>query len=103
MWIDLRPYMNPTPFTVHLHAPLDRAFRLFRQHGLRHLVVINDCHDVVGIISRADLLPDVLETRLKQRTVRRMEHASDWWEQLRSMLGIQPAPAGAAESEHQRA
>ncbi len=61
MFVDLRPYMNATPFTVHVHAPLDRAYRLFRGHGLRHLVVVNDSGDAVGIITRSDLLPAVLE------------------------------------------
>ena len=60
-YVDLRPYMNPTPFTINALAPLNRAFKLFRHQGLRHLVVINDAHDVVGVISRSDLIHSHLE------------------------------------------
>jgi CBS domain-containing protein len=60
-YVDLRPYMNPTPFTINALAPLNRAFKLFRHQGLRHLVVINDAHDVVGVISRSDLVHSHLE------------------------------------------
>lgn len=61
MYIDLRPYFSPTPHTIHVHAPVARAFELFRFLGLRHLLVVNDCHDVVGIITRHDLVDDHLE------------------------------------------
>jgi len=54
-FVDLRPYMNPTPYTVHACAPVARAFALVRGLGLRHVAVVNDCHDVVGIITRANL------------------------------------------------
>lgn len=63
-WVDLRPYLNAAPFTVREHAPLDRAFRLFRQQGLRHLVVLGAGGDVAGVITRAGLVDDALEARL---------------------------------------
>lgn len=53
--IDLRPYMNPSPYTVQHVASLPRVFRLFRALGLRHLTVIDDCNEVVGIVTRKDL------------------------------------------------
>jgi CBS domain-containing protein len=53
--LDLRPFLNATPFTVHVHAPLARVYRLFRGLGLRHLVCVDDAHDVVGIITRSSL------------------------------------------------
>ncbi|RYE95912.1 MAG: hypothetical protein EOO41_05180, partial [Methanobacteriota archaeon] len=40
MYMDMRPYMNSTPYTVHMHAPAQRAFDLFRQLALRHLLVV---------------------------------------------------------------
>jgi chloride channel 7 len=68
LWLDLRPYMNPTPFTVHARAPLLRAYRLFRSLGLRHLVVVNDCHDVVGILTRKDLIDSNLRACLQRKS-----------------------------------
>ncbi|XP_059485794.1 H(+)/Cl(-) exchange transporter 7 [Neocloeon triangulifer] len=53
--IDLRPFMNPAPYTVPLAASLPRVFKLFRGLGLRHLPVMNDKFEVVGIVTRKDL------------------------------------------------
>jgi CBS domain-containing protein len=55
MYVDLRPYMDPTPLTVHVHTPLQRAYHLFKDMGLRHLLVVNNSHDVVGVVSRNNL------------------------------------------------
>lgn len=51
LWMELTPYMNPTPHTILEQSPVPRAFRLFRSLGLRHLVVVNRnygmyCHEV---------------------------------------------------------
>ena len=56
-WVDLRPYMDASPVTVHAAAPLERVHRLFTAMGLRHLLVVNDAHDCVGVITRHDLAP----------------------------------------------
>ncbi|XP_077980115.1 H(+)/Cl(-) exchange transporter 7-like [Glandiceps talaboti] len=53
--IDLRPFMNPNPYTVSQNASLPRIFRLFRGLGLRHLVVVDDHNQVVGMVTRKDL------------------------------------------------
>lgn len=53
--IDLRPFMNPSPYTLQHSATLPRAFRLFRALGLRHLPVVNDTNEVIGIITRKDV------------------------------------------------
>ncbi|XP_026472921.1 H(+)/Cl(-) exchange transporter 7 isoform X2 [Ctenocephalides felis] len=53
--IDLIPYMNPSPYTVHTTASLPRMFTLFRALGLRHLLIINDLNEVVGVVTRKDL------------------------------------------------
>ncbi|XP_017885005.1 H(+)/Cl(-) exchange transporter 7 [Ceratina calcarata] len=53
--IDLRPFMNPSPYTVQHSATLPRTFRLFRALGLRHLLVVNDTNEVIGIITRKDV------------------------------------------------
>jgi len=30
MYIDLRPYLNPTPVTAHVHTPLETAYGIFK-------------------------------------------------------------------------
>lgn len=71
-WVDLRPYMNPTPYLVFekrygvnngiiflffsnllpcvslSSSSLSRIFRLFRTMGLRHLPIVNS-HNQVGV------------------------------------------------------
>ncbi|TYZ57389.1 hypothetical protein PybrP1_008345, partial [[Pythium] brassicae (nom. inval.)] len=61
LWMDLTPYMNPTPHTT----PVPRAFRLFRSLGLRHLIVLNRRNEVRGIITRKDLTPSHLKACLE--------------------------------------
>ncbi|XP_014260411.1 H(+)/Cl(-) exchange transporter 7 [Cimex lectularius] len=53
--IDLTPYMNPSPYTVQHVASLPRMFRLFRALGLRHLIVVNETNEVIGMVTRKDL------------------------------------------------
>jgi hypothetical protein len=59
--LDLRPYVHTFAHTVHARAPVSRAFLLFRTLGLRHLPVVTDTHDVVGIIMRRELTADALK------------------------------------------
>jgi len=53
--MDLRPIMNNTPHTVLHSTPLPQMFLQFRALGLRHLLVVNDEGELVGIVSRKDL------------------------------------------------
>ncbi|KAI7690585.1 H(+)/Cl(-) exchange transporter 7 [Sarcoptes scabiei] len=55
MTMDLRPVMNPSTYTISHAASLNRIFRLFRALGLRHIVVLNDYNEVIGIVTRKDL------------------------------------------------
>ena len=64
--LDLKQVMNESPFTVDAHCPLQRVWRLFRSMGLRHLVVLDHDHCVVGIITRADLLEAAHESSPRQ-------------------------------------
>jgi len=54
-FMDLRPFMNPSPYTVNENSSLLRAFRLFRALGLRHIVAVNDNNEVVGMVTRKDM------------------------------------------------
>ena len=56
MFVDLRPYMNPVPFSVRETSPLTRVFLLFRTMGLRHLPVIDIDNKILGIITRENLV-----------------------------------------------
>ena len=50
--IDLRPYMNTSPTPIPETFSLDRAYRMFTQLGLRHLVVVDPHNHVKGIVTR---------------------------------------------------
>ncbi|XP_042861796.1 H(+)/Cl(-) exchange transporter 7-like isoform X2 [Penaeus japonicus] len=54
--VDLRPFINPSPYSVMACTALPRVFNLFRALGLRHLIVINDNNEVVGMVTRKDLV-----------------------------------------------
>jgi len=62
--LDLRPYANTAPYTVNETASIQRTYRLFRTLGLRFLCVVNHSNQVVGIITRKDLLPESLSHSL---------------------------------------
>lgn len=59
-WLDLRPYANTAPYTVNESASIQRTYRLFRTLGLRFLCVVNHNNQVVGVITREDLLAENL-------------------------------------------
>jgi len=52
--VDLSNYVNPEPYTIGHKACLARAYRLFRQMGLRCLPVTNGQHQVAGVLTRQD-------------------------------------------------
>ena len=57
-WMNLSPYINSSPYTVNENASVPRCYRLFRGLGLRYLVVTNRTNEVVGMVTRKDLLID---------------------------------------------
>ncbi|KAK5574581.1 hypothetical protein RB653_009834 [Dictyostelium firmibasis] len=56
MYIDLRPYMNLSTIVANETYSYSEAYSLFRTIGLRHLPVVNKKNEVVGIVTRKDLL-----------------------------------------------
>eukprot|EP01132_Coremiostelium_polycephalum_P002121 gene2121-2612_t len=54
--IDLRPYMNFAVVSIKNYSSMTEAYRLFRLAGLRHLVVVNVFNQIVGMLTRKDLL-----------------------------------------------
>ncbi|XP_021277580.1 putative chloride channel-like protein CLC-g [Herrania umbratica] len=61
MFLDLHPFTNASPYTVVETMSLAKALILFRQVGLRHLLVIPKISNrapVVGILTRHDFMPE---------------------------------------------
>ncbi|KAG8373056.1 hypothetical protein BUALT_Bualt12G0131100 [Buddleja alternifolia] len=56
MYIDLAPFLNPSPYVVPEDMSLTKVYNLFRQLGLRHILVVPRASRVVGMITRKDLL-----------------------------------------------
>jgi len=54
--VDLRPYMDQSTIVIHDTFSFINAYRVFQTEGLRHLPVINKHNQVVGIVTRHDLL-----------------------------------------------
>ena len=69
--IDLRPFMDPSPMTVSVHMPLTRVYNLFNFIGVRHIPVVNRLQHLVGIITRKDTLPELLQMRLSGAAAKR--------------------------------
>ncbi|KAG2469526.1 CLCC protein, partial [Polypterus senegalus] len=59
------PYINQSATTVHNGFSLHRTYRIFRKLGLRHLTVVDKKNQVVGIITRKDLMEFNLEEMLE--------------------------------------
>ncbi|KJE89695.1 hypothetical protein CAOG_001129 [Capsaspora owczarzaki ATCC 30864] len=51
--IDLSTIMHRSPTTIMAGMPVAKAFSVFRQLGLRHLVVVDHSYHVVGILTRS--------------------------------------------------
>ena len=60
--VDLYDYMDGQPFVVRPQMGVFRVHKLFTLLGLRHVPVIDYGEKCVGIITRKDLLPHVLES-----------------------------------------
>ncbi|KAL4221579.1 Chloride transport protein 6 [Mactra antiquata] len=61
--LDVRPYMNTTPYIVYQDTPVPQVFHLFRSMGLRHLPVLDHYGQIHGIITRHNLTHEFLEER----------------------------------------
>ncbi|CAI0429899.1 unnamed protein product [Linum tenue] len=74
MYIDLAPFLNPSPYVVPEDMSLTKVYNLFRQLGLRHLFVAPRPSRIVGLITRKDLLiedgEDTANVELQSTSVR---------------------------------
>ncbi|MCL4835522.1 MAG: CBS domain-containing protein [Caldilineaceae bacterium] len=57
--MEVRDWMTPNPVTVAPDAPLAEAYRLMEENEVRRLPVVNKQRELVGIITRSDLLQHV--------------------------------------------
>jgi chloride channel 7 len=55
MYLDLRPYIDVSAYTINDAATVQRTYRMFRTLGLRHLCVVNKRNELQGIVTRANL------------------------------------------------
>ena len=90
--VDLYDYMDGQPFVVRPQMGVFRVHKLFTLLGLRHVPVIDYGEKCVGIITRKDLLPHVLEN-FTQRAAEQVD------EGLPPDPGGPPEPEGADEEE----
>ncbi|KAK1380084.1 Chloride channel protein [Heracleum sosnowskyi] len=74
MYIDLAPFVNPSPYIVPDDMSLTKVYNLFRQLGLRHIFVVPRASRVIGVITRKDLLiegdEDLSAVELQSASVR---------------------------------
>ncbi|CAL8095571.1 unnamed protein product [Orchesella dallaii] len=64
LYINLVPYVDTSTFKITKSFSLERSYNIFRQMGLRHLVVVDDDNQVIGMITRKDLLGSEIEKKI---------------------------------------
>ena len=65
-YVNLSPYINDSGVCVLQQFSIHRAYTLFRTLGLRQMTVVNHTNQVVGTISRKDLMGFAIEERLER-------------------------------------
>jgi len=61
--IDLSPFMDSSPHTASSHMTLIRVYRLFNELGVRHVPVVGHRNELVGIMVRKDIVPEVMSKK----------------------------------------
>ena len=65
--LKVREVMNPDVIAVNAHATAGRALSLMRTHGVDRLVVVDDRHRAVGVITGKDIVDRILAPRKRAR------------------------------------
>jgi len=55
-WVDLTPFVNRSCYVVHEDSNLEKVYAEFRKLGLRHLCVVPKPKEVLGVITRKDIM-----------------------------------------------
>lgn len=71
MWVPLRPESDIVPHVLGKDAPVRVLLQTFISLGARHVTVVDSSRRVVGIVTRADVLPDVRERCARHHRLRR--------------------------------
>ncbi|XP_008113070.2 chloride channel protein C [Anolis carolinensis] len=77
LFINLEPYINKSAMSIQAHFSLQRSYIIFRSLGLRHLTVVDLQNQVVGIITRKDLISFQLEEKLGLQESLQQPHSDD--------------------------
>ena len=56
MIIDLKLLANECPMIVDQETPMEKVYALFRELGTRNILVVPKIQEVVGILSRKDII-----------------------------------------------
>ena len=65
-FVNLSPYINDSGVCVPQHFSLHRSYILFRTMGIRHMTVVSHTNQVMGIITRKDLMGFAIEEKLER-------------------------------------
>ena len=65
-YVNLSPYINDSGVCVLQNFSLQRAYTLFRTMGLRQMTVVSHTNQVVGTITRKDLMGFAIEEKLER-------------------------------------
>jgi len=94
--IDLSAFMDPCPALVFGIQPLLKVYKSFNNMGHRHIVVVDRFLSAIGIVTRKDIIPELVERRLEA-------NAAMWQmrqqELLRRREGYDGSPAPSMEVE----
>lgn len=60
----LLDWADRSPITVYSHATVARAYDIFRKLGMRHMCVVNNSGDLVGLLTRKNLMTFTLDDRV---------------------------------------
>ncbi|KAI5073169.1 hypothetical protein GOP47_0011182 [Adiantum capillus-veneris] len=83
LYIDLEPFVNPSPYIVPEDMSLTKVYNLFRQLGLRHVLVVPRPSQVVGVITRKDLITEPSEDKeVQELSAVRMNRSNPLLQQL---------------------
>jgi CBS domain-containing protein len=81
--VDLRAFIDPSPLVISSNMTLTRVYHLFNLIGMRHLPVADREMNLVGIVTRKDMLPESIELRIsgdaKQLYAEQSRRSSSGW------------------------
>jgi len=65
-YVDLRPWLHPSPIQVVEHTPLYRIHELFKKMGLRYALVVRTGR-LAGIVTKKDVLAAIERSKFEER------------------------------------